>query len=110
MTRVHLRFVRPGMTLARAVTAPDGSVVAGVGTRLGPAVVRLLATLGIDSVRVESPGPVAAWEEDPELPEALARLDARFAAEPPDAVLALVRDCLRERLTAHDGRRQEGAA
>ena len=106
MKRVHLRFVRPGMTLARAVTAADGTVVAGVGSRLGPPAVRLLVALGVGSVWVESPGAIAPWEEDPELEEALARLDARFAGEPHDAVLHELHGCLHERLVAHAARRQ----
>lgn len=100
MRRVQVRFLRSGMTLARPVTAPDGATVVGVGTRLVPAVARVLDAYGVRSVWVESAEPVAPWEEDPEPDEALARLEARFP--PPRAgALAEVYACLRERLVAH---------
>lgn len=104
MQRVHVRFVRSGMTLARPVTAADGSVVVGAGTRLVPAAVRLLEADGVASVWVESSEAIAPWEEDPDLEPALSRLEARFPA-PRTPELAELYACLRDRLVAHAARR-----
>jgi hypothetical protein len=100
MTRVHLRSARPAFHLARAVSAADGHVVAGVGTALTTSVVRSLVAAGVDSVWVAESDLVAEWEEDPDLDRALAALDARFADGPANAVLDALRDCLRHRLVA----------
>ncbi len=106
MIRVHLRSARPSWHLAQAVTAADGQLVAGVGTGLGPSVVRSLIAAGVDSVWVEEAEQVAEWEEDPTLERALAALDARFgnAADP---VLAALKECLRHRLVARARRLEE---
>jgi hypothetical protein len=100
MTRVHLRSARPAFHLAQAVIAADGQVVAGVGTALTSSVVRSLVAAGVDGVWVAETDLVAEWEEDPDLDQALAALDARFAGAPADAVLDALKDCLRQRLVA----------
>lgn len=105
MERVHLRFVRPGMKVARAVTGPDGAVIVGVGSALGPALGRLLEAHGVASVWVDAPDGVAPWERDPELDEALRALEARFGASAAEPTLGQLYACLRERLLAHAARR-----
>jgi hypothetical protein len=108
MTRVHLRSARPAFHLARAVTAADGQVVAGIGTALTPSVVRSLAAAGVDSLWIEEDALVAEWEEDPDLERALAALDARFAGAPADAILGALKTCLHDRLVARAQRDEEG--
>lgn len=104
---MHLRSARPSWHLARAVTTADGQLVAGVGTGLGPSVVRSLLVAGVDSVWVEEANQVAEWEEDPALDRALAALDARFAGGAGDPVLAALQECLRHRLVARAHRLEE---
>lgn len=99
MTRIHLRFARPGMHLARALTDPDGTVMAGVGTRLTASLVRALRDQDVERVWIQEEA-VAPWEIDPDLDEALAALDGRFAREGADPVLAAVHACLRNRMIA----------
>lgn len=99
MTRIHLRFARPGMHLARALADPDGTVMAGVGTRLTASLVRALRDQGVERVWVREDA-VAPWEVDADLDEALAALDARFARDGEDPVLAAVHACLRNRMIA----------
>ncbi len=98
MIRIHLRFARPTQHLSRAVTADDGTVVAGVGTRLGASVVRSLRAVGVDRVWIREAEQVAAWEEDKALADALADLDGRFAADGGDPVLDTIHRCLRNRM------------
>ena len=95
MIRVHLRFARPTMHLARPLAADDGALLAGVGTRLTRPLTRALRDSGVESVWVREVEGVADWEEDKDLDRALAALTARFADEPPDPVLLAVRDTLR---------------
>lgn len=103
MTRIHLRFARPGMHLARALSASDDTVLAGVGTRLTPSLLRALREQGVERVWVREET-VAPWEADVELEQALADLDARFAHETRDPVLAAVHACLRNRMIAREQR------
>jgi hypothetical protein len=105
--RLHLRSARSSLHLARAVTTADGQLVAGVGTGLGPSVVRSLLAVGVDSVWVEEADQVAEWEEDPALDRALAALDARFAGDVADPVLDALQECLRHRLVARARRLEE---
>lgn len=103
MTRIHLRFARPGMHLARALTASDGTVMAGVGTRLTPSLLRGLREQGVERIWVREDA-VAPWEVDVDLEQALADLDARFADTEGDPVLAAVHACLRNRMIAREQR------
>ncbi len=107
MTRVHLRFARPGMHLAQALTATDGTVVAGVGTKLTASLLRAFCEHDVERLWVQEDG-VAPWEVDAGLEQALADLEARFAHEQGDPVLDAVHACLRNRLIARE-RRLEGA-
>ena len=91
------------MHLARAVLGADGCVVAGVGTTLGPAVVRSLTRLGVQSVEVVEAEDVADWEEDKDLARALADLEARFAGEPADPILDALKAALVRHLRARAG-------
>ena len=88
------------MHLGRAVLGVDGCVLAGAGTTLGPAVIRSLARLGVRSVEVVEDGEVAAWEEDKDPTRALADLEARFAGEPADPILELLKQALARYLRA----------
>ncbi|MCW5892912.1 MAG: hypothetical protein KIT14_20555 [bacterium] len=98
------------MHLARALTAADGAVMAGVGTRLTPSLLRALRDQDVERVWV-SEDAVAPWEVDVDLEQALADLDARFAREAGDPVLAAVHTCLRNRMIAREQRlRVEGDA
>lgn len=96
--RIHVRFARPGLTLAAAAVAEDGALVAGAGTELRPSVVRSLLEAGIDSVRIREADAVAPWEREPELDEAMAALAARFAHAGADPVLAALRAALARRM------------
>src|SRR5262249_52950770 len=105
MIRIHLRHARAKLHLAQPVVGPDGALVAGVGSALKRSVVRALADLGVRSVWVREVDEVREWEEDRDLPRALADLDARLAAEPPDPTLAAIAAALRR----HRAARHEGA-
>jgi hypothetical protein len=100
MIRIHLRHARPRLHLAEPVVGPDGALVAGVGSSLTRSVVRTLADLGVRSVWVREAEQVREWEEDRDLARALADLDARLAAEPPDPTLDAIGAALRRHLMA----------
>ena len=91
------------MHLARAVLGADGCVVAGAGTTLDASVVHSLARLGVQSVEVVEADDIAEWEEDKDLARALADLEARFAAEPPDPILEELKAALVRHLRARPG-------
>lgn len=100
MRRVKLRFVRSDMHLAEAVSGADGGLLAGAGTRLSAALVDELRRLGLTGVAVREAAEVADWEEDKDAARALADLEARFAPEPADPILAAVKAALARRLAA----------
>ena len=98
MIRIRLHYARPHMHLAEAVETSDGAPVAGIGTTLTPELVRSLRRLGIESVVVREAEGVAEWEEEKDLAGALRDLDARFAMEGPDPLLAELQRALRRHL------------
>jgi len=98
MIRIRLCYARPHMHLAEAVTGPDGEIIAGAGTTLTPAVVKVLVRLGVESAVVREADQAAYWEEDKELPRSLADLEARFAHEPADPLLDALKAALRHHL------------
>lgn len=106
MTRVHLRFARPGMHLAQPLTASDGTVLAGIGTRLTASLLRAFRDQDVERLWVHEDA-VASWEVDVDLEQALADLDARFATETIDPVLDALHACLRHRLIAREERLAE---
>ncbi len=110
MTRIHLRYARPHMHLAEPLVGPDGVVVAGAGTTLGESVVRSLLRAGVETVVVQESADVADWEQAKTLEEALADLDARFAAESRDAILDTLKTAIAHHLAARARRRAEGGA
>ncbi len=95
--RVPLAFVTPAMRLARPILDADGGTVAGAGTQLSERVVRLLRRMAVQTVVVEAEG-LAEWQTVPPLDEALAALDARFAAAPRSEALTVLRDAIARRL------------
>jgi hypothetical protein len=103
MIRIHVRYARPSLHLARPVAGADGALVAGVGSALTPSVVRGLSDIGVTRVWVREVDRVRAWEEDRDLEQALAALDARLAGEPPDPTLEAIGAALRRRLVARAG-------
>lgn len=109
MTRIHLRFARPGMHLAQPLSAPDGTVMAGIGTKLTASLLRAFRDQDVERLWVQEDG-VAPWEIDAGLEQALADLDARFAHEHGDPVLDAVHTCLRNRLIARERRLAEDQA
>ena len=106
MVSIQLRCVKPRMRLARPIVGPDAAVVAGVGTTLTPALVRMLLAMDVDSVWIETDLPVADWEEAKDSERALAALAARFAHEPRDPLRDALEAALRTHLLAKAGNRQ----
>jgi hypothetical protein len=105
MIRIRLQYARPHMHLAEAVVGPDGAPVAGAGTRLTSDVLDLLRRLGVSGVVVREAHDVADWEEDKELSRALEDLEARFAAQPSNALLDALKAALRRHLAAQAAKR-----
>lgn len=97
--RVHLRFVKPTMRLARPIVDAEGKLIAGQGTLLGDRVVRVLRNMAVQSVLVLDTDEVRSWETIRPLEEELRALDERIGPEVTNEPLRELRAAIERHLT-----------
>jgi HD-like signal output (HDOD) protein len=106
--RVQLQSVTPSMRLARPIFDGDGKLLAGPGTLLREALVRVLRRMAVQSVLVAGGDAVASWDTVRPLAEELEDLERRFAEpDPAGEPRAELHAAIARHLTARAARADE---
>ncbi len=93
MPRIPVDQLKPGMKLAKPVTAKNGMVMLGEGTELSETWIERIRDMDISSIYVDGP-PVQTLSKE----EALANLEARFAKVNDKLYMNLIKKITKEHI------------
>ncbi|MEN6375176.1 MAG: hypothetical protein ABFD75_10415 [Smithella sp.] len=93
MPRIPVDKLKPGMKLAKPVTAKNGMVMLGEGTELSETWIERIRDMDISSIYVDGP-PVQTLSKE----EALANLEARFAKVNDKLYMNLIKKITKEHI------------
>jgi hypothetical protein len=93
MPKIPVGKLRPGMKLARPVTAKNGMVMLGEGTELSETWIERISDMDITSVFVEGP-PVQVLSKE----EALDNLEARFSKVDDKPYMSVIKKITKEHI------------
>jgi hypothetical protein len=93
MPKIPVGKLRPGMKLAKPVTAKNGMVMLGEGTELSETWIERISDMDITNVFVEGP-PVQVLSKE----EALANLEARFSKLDDKPYMSVIKKITKEHI------------
>ncbi len=85
MQRLPIKYVKPGMVLAREAVTEEGTILCGPGTELDEAIISRFEKAGLESITVQ--GHPVRLPGEKGLKERIRDLEARFSKVKGDPVL-----------------------